>query len=73
MQPKLTSILECLEKAPDFLSWQTWPRPYGLTFPFFSFLSCKIFFYFNNSPFTLQNNTINIQLQIGSICNKLIR
>ena len=29
MQPKLTSILERLEKAPDFLSWRTWPRPPG--------------------------------------------
>ena len=41
---------------------------------------CILFFYlvklfsFNNSPFTtLQNNTINNQLQVGSICNKLIR
>ena len=31
MQPKLTSILERLEKAPDLLSRQTWPRPYALT------------------------------------------
>ena len=31
MQPKLTSVLERLEKAPDLLSWRTWPRPYALT------------------------------------------
>ena len=31
MQPKLTSILERLEKAPDLLSRRTWPRPYALT------------------------------------------
>ena len=31
MQPKLTSIFERLEKAPDLLSRRTWPRPYALT------------------------------------------
>ena len=31
MQPKLTSILERLEKVPDLISRRTWPRPYVLT------------------------------------------
>ena len=31
MRPKLTSILERSEKAPDLLSWRTWPRPYVFT------------------------------------------
>ena len=32
MQPKLTSILERLEKAPpDLVSWRTWSRPYAVT------------------------------------------
>ena len=31
MQPKLTSVLERLEKAPDLLSRRTWPRPCTLT------------------------------------------
>ena len=31
MQPKLTSILEGLEKVPDLISRRTWPRPYALT------------------------------------------
>ena len=32
MQPKLTSIFERLEKAPDLLSRRTWPRPYAFYF-----------------------------------------